>query len=419
MLTTNELFLLALLAKNSSLDSGQWAAILLLLSQNHLLSECSSSSSLSHQSMEQRPYFGQRDGHIRDALLEKELEWLAKEDRGKRLRVDRQTFHKLLAKLHPYMAKVKNGLKVSAARRLTATLRFLGTSSTLQEIKVDTHISPQMLAKIIVETCDCIIEALKDYIKCPQTEEEWMRVSTTFERTTRFPSCLGAACARHIELRKASKADSDYLNERRRPSVLLTAVVDSNYEFLVVDTCPSGHLSEDNPPNRILERKLRTTKLPCQLNSNQLPYVFVADESFKLQENFMVPYRAVNDKGGEANKLFNRQLVRANQRAAKTLAIMAWRFGVLQTPVNLEAKKVQTIVKACCYLHNFFKRESAYYIDSNMEAVIKADMAPIVWGPNTTVIPHINNCDSDPQYVRDSFSKLLYTLSKHQTRVCK
>jgi len=101
MLTTNELFLLALLAKNSSLDRRQWAAILLLLSQNHLLSECSSSSSSSHQSMEQRPYFGQRDGQIRDALLEKELEWLAKEDRGKRLRVDRQTFHKLLAKLHP------------------------------------------------------------------------------------------------------------------------------------------------------------------------------------------------------------------------------------------------------------------------------------------------------------------------------
>lgn len=246
-------------------------------------------------------------------------------------------------------------------------------------------------------------------------------MSTTFERTTRFPSCLGAACARHIELRMASKADSDYLNERRRPSVLLFAVVDANYEFLVADTCPSGHLSEDNPPNTILERKLRSTKFPCQSNSNQLPYVFAADECYRLQENFMVPYRAVNDKTGEANKIFNRQLVRANQRAAKTLAIMAWRFGVLQTPVNLEAKKVQTIVKACCYLHNFFKRESAYYIDSNMEAVIKADMAPIVWGPNTTVMPHINNYESDPQYVRDCFSKYLCTLarSQAQTRVCK
>jgi len=115
--------------------------------------------------MEQRPYFGQRDGHTKDAMLEKELEWLAKEDRGKRLRVDRQTFQKLLTKLSPFMVKVKNGLKVSAARRLTTTLRFLGTGSTLQEIKVDTHISLQILAKIIVETCECIIEALKDYIK--------------------------------------------------------------------------------------------------------------------------------------------------------------------------------------------------------------------------------------------------------------
>lgn len=163
MLTVKELLLLEeVLAEDDLLDLLGLAAIVELAEQ---LSECSSSSLTSHQSMEQRPYFGQRDGHTRDALLEKELEWLAKEDRGKRLRVDRQTFHKLLAKLHPHMAKVKNGLKVSAARRLTATLRFLGTSSTLQEIKVDTHISPQMLAKIIVETCDCIIEALRDYIK--------------------------------------------------------------------------------------------------------------------------------------------------------------------------------------------------------------------------------------------------------------
>lgn len=168
MLTTDQLLLLARLAENLfSQDSVKLAAILLLINRRlqQQKSECSSSLSTSYQSMEQRPYFGQRDGHTRDALLEKELEWLAKEDRGRRLRVDRQTFHKLLTKLHPHMAKVKNGLKVSAARRLTATLRFLGTSSTLQEIKIDTHISPQMLAKIIVETCDCIMEALKDYIK--------------------------------------------------------------------------------------------------------------------------------------------------------------------------------------------------------------------------------------------------------------
>jgi len=166
MLTTSELVLLTALTDIAdSLNSVEVAAVLVLLAQSYanLLAECS--SALSCQSMEQRPYFGQRDGHTRDALLEKELEWLAKEDRGKRLRVDRQTFHKLLAKLHPHMAKVKNGQKVSAARRLTATLRFLGTSCTLQEIKIDTHISPQMLTKIIVETCDCIMEALKDYIK--------------------------------------------------------------------------------------------------------------------------------------------------------------------------------------------------------------------------------------------------------------
>lgn len=165
MLTANAKLLLLLLAIDGSLDDLSLATILLLLRRRRQLPECSSSSSSSHQSMEQRSFFGQRDGQIRDALLEKELDWLAKEDHGKRLRVDRQTFNKLLTKLHPHMANVKNSQKVSAARRLTATLRFLATSSTLQEIKIDTHISPQILGKVIVETCECIIEALKDYIK--------------------------------------------------------------------------------------------------------------------------------------------------------------------------------------------------------------------------------------------------------------
>lgn len=163
MLTIRQLLLLLLVIE--FIDDLQLALVLLFFKRRHQLPECSSFLLSSHQSMEQRSHFGQRDGQIRDALLEKELDWLAKEDHGKRLRVDRQTFQKLLAKLHPYMSKVKNGQKVSAARRLTATLRFLATSSSLQEIKIDTHISPQILGKIIVETCECILDALKDYIK--------------------------------------------------------------------------------------------------------------------------------------------------------------------------------------------------------------------------------------------------------------
>lgn len=184
MLTKKQLLLVLALA--DVIDDVELSALWLLASQEESSStsssECSSSippqtlppppqlltptpTPTSSQSMEQRPYFGQRDGHTKDALLEKELDWLAKEDRGRRLRVDRQTFHKLLTKLHPHLAQAKNGLKISAARRLAVTLRFLGTSSTLQDIKVDTHIPPQTLGKIIVETCECIIEALKDYIK--------------------------------------------------------------------------------------------------------------------------------------------------------------------------------------------------------------------------------------------------------------
>lgn len=164
MLTTEQSLILKTIA--ADLDDIKFAAVLLQIYRRQR-SECSSCSrsSTSHQSMDERQHFGQRYGYARDALLEKELDWLSKEDRGKRLRVDRIVFHKLTLMLIPRMMQVKNGLKVTAFRRLAATLRFLGTSSTLQEITVDTHISPQTLTKIIVETCECIIEELKDYIK--------------------------------------------------------------------------------------------------------------------------------------------------------------------------------------------------------------------------------------------------------------
>lgn len=54
---------------------------------------------------------------------------------------------------------------ISPHERLAATLRFLASGMTYEELKFPTAISPQRLGVIIPETCLCIMKALKDYIK--------------------------------------------------------------------------------------------------------------------------------------------------------------------------------------------------------------------------------------------------------------
>ena len=48
---------------------------------------------------------------------------------------------------------------ISAEERLVATLRYLATGCSYEDIKFRTGISPQALGKIIPETCEAIYGA--------------------------------------------------------------------------------------------------------------------------------------------------------------------------------------------------------------------------------------------------------------------
>ncbi|PIO23101.1 hypothetical protein AB205_0125870 [Aquarana catesbeiana] len=77
-------------------------------------------------------------------------------------------FHRLLALLTPYITKQDTCMwqAITPKQRLIATLRYLVTGRSLQDLKFTTGISHQALGIIIPETCSAIIQVLqKDYIK--------------------------------------------------------------------------------------------------------------------------------------------------------------------------------------------------------------------------------------------------------------
>ena len=84
------------------------------------------------------------------------------------LRMTDPVFHRLLDLLSPYITRQDTVMRlaITAEQRLIATLRYLPTGRSLQDLKFSTGISPQALGIIIPETCSAIVQVMQEeYVK--------------------------------------------------------------------------------------------------------------------------------------------------------------------------------------------------------------------------------------------------------------
>lgn len=89
------------------------------------------------------------------------------------LRMPDESFQLLLSQVSPLITKQDTVLResITAEQRLIATLRFLATGRTYEDLKFSTGISAQSLGRIIPETCGAIVKVL---------QREYLKVSTFF-----------------------------------------------------------------------------------------------------------------------------------------------------------------------------------------------------------------------------------------------
>ena len=83
------------------------------------------------------------------------------------MRMDEPTYFHLMELVTPLIKKQDTHFRqaISPHERLSATLRFLASGCTYEELKYPTAISPQRLGVIIPETCRAILFCLEQYMK--------------------------------------------------------------------------------------------------------------------------------------------------------------------------------------------------------------------------------------------------------------
>lgn len=78
----------------------------------------------------------------------------------------------------------------------------------------------------------------------PRTETEWKAVATQFEERWNFPNCLGTVDGKHVQIVPPPNCGSFFWNYKGINSLVLMAIANANYEFIMVDFGANGRLSD-------------------------------------------------------------------------------------------------------------------------------------------------------------------------------
>ncbi|PNF41862.1 hypothetical protein B7P43_G15795 [Cryptotermes secundus] len=199
----------------------------------------------------------------------------------------------------------------------------------------------------------------------PTKPLEWMQICKVFEDVWNLPHCVGDMDGKHIVLQSPRKSGSEFFNYKTHFSIVLFAVVDGNYNFVLADVGCQGRISDGGIFNNsklhaMMEDNTLRLPVPTELPGRQMkvPYFIAADSAFLLRENIMKPYSGDHVKGSY-QRIFNNRLSRARSVVKNTFGILSSVFRVLRKPMLLEPEKAKLVIMTIIHLHNCLRRYSS------------------------------------------------------------
>lgn len=221
-------------------------------------------------------------------------------------------------------------------------------------------------------------------MQCPSNKAEWTSVATGFQTRWNLPNCLGALDGKHVVLRPPIGSGSTFYNYKHTFSIVLMALVDSDYRFLWIDVGCNGRISDGGvfdgcSLQQALARRsdMLPDPAPCPGDERSTSFYVCADDAFPLQENLMKPF-SHKDMLYE-RRIYNYRISRGRRVVENAFGILSNRFRVFLTKIALEPAKVVMLVQAACALHNMLREKTGSTAGMDLENPITHEVTPGAW----------------------------------------
>ncbi|XP_046404175.1 uncharacterized protein LOC124169578 [Ischnura elegans] len=122
--------------------------------------------------------------------------------------------------------------------------RFLATGDTFKTISFSYRLDRLTVAAIIHSTCKAIVDVIQNEVMPVPDEAKWNTVASEFWEKWQFPNCIGVLDGKHVTIQAPKLSGSLYWNYKHSYSIVLLALVDPCYNFIVVDVGAYGKNSD-------------------------------------------------------------------------------------------------------------------------------------------------------------------------------
>ncbi|KAL4153713.1 hypothetical protein QTP88_001546 [Uroleucon formosanum] len=175
-------------------------------------------------------------------------------------------------------------------------------------------------------------------MQLPTTSTAWEQISNGFQSRANFPNCIGAVDGKHIRVKKPSNSGSMYFNYKDYFSIILLAVVDSEYRFIYVSVGSYGKDCDSSI--------FKGTTFWKKLTENAL--------------HLPIP-RPLN----KVKRVFNYRLTRARRYVECAFGILSNKWRIFHRPLDVNVETAICVVKACTVLHNFVRQKDGFDFQSD------------------------------------------------------
>ena len=217
------------------------------------------------------------------------------------------------------------------------------------------------------------------------TNQLWSEIAEGFQDNWQFPNCLGALDGKHVHIFAPKKSGTMFFNYKKTFSVVLLALVDYRYCFVVVDIGSYGSNSDGGILKKCeLGKKLAANTLqipddrplPGFPETDKVPYVIIGDEAFASGEHLMRPVPGNNLAHDE--RIYNYRLSRARRISENCFGILVARWRLYHRKIPLQPKNVDHVVKATCILHNMLQKKGIPAPPPPQDPALQTSQAPIL-----------------------------------------